>query len=516
MGGGTHTAEPGSRSKRRRPIEETTMASAPTRREFVQMVAAGACGLALNVSGKARQPGAPKRPPNVVLIFMDDMGYGDIGCFGASGYETPAIDSLATDGMKLTDFYVPQAVCSASRAALLTGCYSDRVGIQGALMPWDTVGLGPAEETIADVLRRRGYATACIGKWHLGHLRPHLPLQHGFDEYLGLPYSNDMWPVEFDGKPTTEGNAAKYPPLPLLDGNEPVTHIRTLEDQGTLTGRYTERALDFIDRNKQRPFFLYLPHSMVHVPLGASPAFRGRSRKGLFGDVMTEVDASVGAILQRIARHGLERDTIVLFTSDNGPWLHFGAHAGSAGPFREGKGTEFEGGVRVPCVVRWPGRIPAGSVTSRIASTIDLLPTFAAVAGARLPKNPIDGVNILPLLEGDPRVNPRRTFFYYFAHELRAVRKDQWKLLLPHTSRSYAGQEPGRDGFPGDYGEIKVGLALHDLVADPGERRDVAAAHPDVVRDLQALAESARAELGDALTNRKGRGERAPGRAPTP
>ena len=488
------------------------MANTHTRREFVRTVAAGACGLAWGRAGEAGQAGLPKRPPNIVLVFMDDMGYGDVRCFGATGYETPAIDSLAADGMKLTDFYVPQAVCSASRAALLTGCYSERVGIQGALMPWDTVGLGPGEETIADVLRKRGYATACVGKWHLGHDRRHLPLQHGFDEYLGLPYSNDMWPVEFDGKPATGGNKAKYPPLPLISGNEPIAFIRTLDDQGTLTGRYTQKALDFIDRNKGRPFFLYMPHSMVHIPLGASPAFRGRSKKGLFGDVMMGVDASVGAILQRLARHGLERDTIVLFTSDNGPWLNFGAHAGSAGPFREGKGTEFEGGVRVPCVVRWPGRIPAGSVTSRIASTIDLLPTFAAVAGVPLPKNPIDGVSLLPLLEGDPEANPRRSFLYYYAHELRAVRKDRWKLLLPHTSRSYAGQEPGRDGFPGPTVDLKVGLALHDLVADPGERQDVAAAHPDVVRDLQALAESARAELGDALSDRKGRGEREPGR----
>lgn len=489
------------------------MASRHTRREFVRTVAAGTCGFAVANPGEASPPGAASRPPNIVLIFMDDMGYADVGCFGATGYDTPAIDSLAADGMKLTDFYVPQAVCSASRAALLTGCYSDRVGIQGALMPWDTVGLGAGEETIGDVLRRRGYATACVGKWHLGHLRPHLPLQHGFDEYLGLPYSNDMWPVEFDGKPATTGAKAKYPPLPLVDGNEPVAFIRTLADQDTLTARYTERALDFIDRNRARPFFLYMPHSMVHIPLGASAPFRGRSKKGLYGDVMMEVDASVGAILQRLARHGLERDTIVLFTSDNGPWLNFGAHAGSAGPFREGKGTEFEGGVRVPCAVRWPGRIPAGTVTSRIASTIDLLPTFAAAAGAPLPKLPIDGVNLLPLLEGESGATPRRTFFYYYAHELRAVRNDRWKLLLPHSSRSYVGQEPGRDGFPGEYGEIKVGLALHDLVADPGERHDVAAAHPDVVRALQALAESARAELGDALTQRRGKGERVPGRS---
>ena len=501
-----------------------------TRREFVQTLAAGACGLALPACAGANvkqppRPGSPRggspnrspapsrRPPNIVLIFMDDMGYADVGCYGATGYQTPAIDRLAAEGMKFTDFYVPQAVCSASRAALLTGCYSERVGIQGALMPWSTIGLGSTEETIADVLARRGYATACFGKWHLGHQRQFLPLQHGFQEYLGLPYSNDMWPVGFDGKPAPEGStASKYPPLPLIDGNEQVGVVRTLDDQGTLTARYTERALSFIDRHKDRPFFLYLPHSMVHVPLGVSPAFRGRSGKGLYGDVMMEVDASVGRIVERLESHGIDEDTIVIFTSDNGPWLNFGTHAGSAGPFREGKGTEFEGGVRVPCLVRWPGRVPAGRVTNRIASTIDLLPTLAAAAGAQLPRHTIDGVSLLALLQGDVKADPRRTFLYYYSAGLRAVRKDRWKLILPHTSRSYAGHEPGKDGFPGTTSEVPIGLALHDLVADAGERHDIAAAHPDVVKDLQALAESARDDLGDVLTNRKGKGVREPGR----
>jgi arylsulfatase A-like enzyme len=484
-----------------------------TRRDFCASLAAGTAGLALlGPSSESAPRGTPRRPPNVVLIFMDDMGYGDIGCYGATGYETPAIDRLAADGMKFTDFYVPQAVCSASRAALLTGCYSERVGIQGALMPWATIGLGPTERTMADVLRTRGYATACFGKWHLGHHQPFLPLQHGFDEYFGLPYSNDMWPVDFDGKPATSGAKASYPPLPLIRGNDPAGLVQTPADQDKLTGLYTKHALDFIDRNRARPFFLYLPHSMVHIPLGASPAFRGRSRKGLYGDVMMEVDASVGAITARLARHGLERDTIVIFTSDNGPWRNFGAHGGSPGPFREGKGTEFEGGVRMPCLVRWPGRVPAGSITSRIASTIDLLPTIAAAAGAALPPNRIDGVSLLPILEGDRSANPRRQFFYYYGRQLRAVRRDQWKLMLPHTSDSYAGQEPGQNGFPGKIGQLKVELALYDLGADPGETRDIAATHPEIVAELQALAETARDDLGDALTGRTGKGVREPGR----
>ncbi len=315
--------------------------------------------MALPGTSLAQDPrGTTGRPPNIVLIFMDDMGYADLSCYGASEYETPALDRLASGGLRFTNFYCAQAVCSASRAALLTGCYSERVGIQGALMPWATSGISEREQTIADLLKARGYATACIGKWHLGHHRPFLPLQHGFDEYLGLPYSNDMWPVDFDGRPATSGTKAKYLPLPLIDGNDQVGVIATLDDQATLTGRYTERALRFIDRNRQRPFFLYLPHSMVHIPIAASRAFRGRSRRGLYGDVMMEVDDSVRRIVDRLASHGVENDTLVIFASDNGPWLNFGRHAGSAGPFREGKGTAFEGGVRVPCIMRWPGRVP--------------------------------------------------------------------------------------------------------------------------------------------------------------
>lgn len=486
----------------------------PTRREFLASAGAGACGLALAepLLGSSDARGSGPRPPNVVLIFMDDMGYADVGCYGATGYETPAIDSLAAEGLKFTDFYVSQAVCSASRAALLTGCYSERVGIAGALMPSATIGLGPTEETIADLLKRRGYATACFGKWHLGHHRPFLPLQHGFDEYFGLPYSNDMWPVDFDGTPATQGVKASYPPLPLVRNNDQVGVIRTLADQDTLTGLYTEHALSFIDRNKDRPFFLYLPHSMVHIPLGASPSFRGRSRQGLYGDVMMEVDASVGRILERLARHGLESNTLVIFLSDNGPWLNFGSHAGSAGPLREGKSTMFEGGPRVPCLMRWPGRIPRRTVTSRIAASMDLLPTIAAAAGAPAPRNTIDGVSLLPLLEGRPGTNPRPHFFYYYGRELRAVRKDRWKLLLPHKSTSYAGQKAGENGFPGPTVQIQVGLALFDLVEDVGETRDVSAAHAEVVSELQALAETAREELGDTLTGRKGRGVREPGR----
>ncbi|MCP4711638.1 MAG: sulfatase, partial [Planctomycetes bacterium] len=336
-----------------------------------------------------------KRPPNIVIIFTDDQGYADVGCFGARGFATPNLDQMAGDGMRFTNFYVSQAVCSASRAALLTGCYSNRVSILGALGPQAKHGINSEEQTIAEVIQQRGYATGVFGKWHLGHHRQFLPLQHGFDEYLGLPYSNDMWPIGYDGKPAQSGNKAKHLFPPLIDGNETVAEISSLKDQDTLTTRYTERAVKFIEKNKDNPFFLYLPHTMPHVPLGVSDKFRDQSAQGMYGDVMMEIDWSVGQVLQTLEKHNLQDDTLVIFTSDNGPWLNFGNHAGSALPLREGKGTMFEGGVRVPCIMRWPGRIPQGTVCDKMAATIDLLPTLAAVTSAPLPKNKIDGVNIL-------------------------------------------------------------------------------------------------------------------------
>ncbi len=453
-----------------------------------------------------------KRSPNIVIIFIDDQGYADVGCFGAKGFETPNLDRMADDGMKFTNFYVSQAVCSASRASLLTGCYAERIGIQGALMPWSSVGLNPEEETIAELLKKKGYATGIFGKWHLGHHQEFLPLQHGFDEYLGLPYSNDMWPVGFDGKPVTEGRKVYYPPLPLIENNEKIDEIRTLEDQAKLTTLYTERAVKFIEKNKERPFFLYVPHTMVHVPLGVSEKFRGKSEQGMYGDVMMEIDWSVGEILKTLNKHGLDESTLVIYTSDNGPWLNFGNHAGSAYPLREGKGTMWEGGCRVPCIMRWAGQIPAGSITDKMAATIDLLPTIAAVTGAPLPKKTIDGVNILPLLKGDQVANPRDHYFYYYGGELRAVSQGKWKLYFPHQSRSYVGVEPGKDGFPGPYANLSVGLELYDLENDISETNNVIDQHPEAVAQLKALAEKGREELGDRLTQTKGKGVREPGR----
>jgi arylsulfatase len=492
-----------------------------TRREFLTALGAAAVGITescrtVPIRGDGRVAlQETKRPPNIVLVLTDDQGYADVGCYGAQGFTTPNLDRMAAEGMRFTNFYVSQAVCSASRASLLTGCYAERVGIQGALGPSAKVGLSSDEESIAQLLKRRGYATAIFGKWHLGHHPQFLPLQHGFDRYLGLPYSNDMWPVTYDGKPLAAGQKSAYPPLPLIQDNEKIAEIWTLEDQSELTTMYTEEALRFIDENKDRPFFLYVPHSMPHTPLGVSDKFCVKSLQGPYGDVIMEIDWSVGQILDRLKLHGLDEDTLVVFASDNGPWLNFGRYAGSAGPLREGKGTMFEGGARVPCIIRWPGRIPAGRVCDNIAATIDILPTIAAACGASLPVKTIDGINLLPLLEGQSGANPRDHYFYYYDRGLRAVRQGRWKLIFPHKSRSYVGAEPRQDGFPGPYAQIQTGLELYDLEADIGEKRDVAREYPDIVAGLQALAEKAREELGDALTNRKGKGVREPGRLPS-
>ena len=453
--------------------------------------------------------------PNIVLIFIDDMGYGDLSCFGATQYNTPNIDRLAATGMRFTNFYVAQAVSSASRAGLMTGCYSNRVGVSGALMPYDSIGINPEEEIIPELLGIKGYRSCIVGKWHLGHHYPFLPLQNGFDEYFGLPYSNDMWPVDYDGKPATKDKAANklvYPQLPLIKGNEKIREIETLEDQAILTTLYTEYAVDFINRNKSNPFFLYLAHSMVHVPLAVSDKFKGKSKQGLFGDVVMEVDWSVGEIMKTLEKNGLTQNTLVIFTSDNGPWMNFGNHAGSAGGLREGKGCSWEGGQRVPCLMSWPARIPAGIICNNISSTIDILPTLCAITCADLPLKKIDGVNILPLLEGNFNANPRDVFYYFYRkNSLENIRKGQWKLALPHTFRSYEGKLPGNDGWPGQYSNGNTDYALYDLRRDPGERYDVKESYPDVVEDIKKLADEMRLDLGDENYNIPGINSRKPG-----
>jgi arylsulfatase A-like enzyme len=456
--------------------------------------------------------------PNIVLILMDDMGYGDIGRTGANQYDTPNLNRLANQGMQFTWYYSPQAVSSASRAGLLTGCYPNRVGIHGALMPWATEGINSEETTIAEMLGKKGYHTGIIGKWHLGHHREFLPLQNGFDEYYGLPYSNDMWPVDYDGIPIAEKDTSspkmRFPVLPLIDGNEKVGEVKTFSDQDKLTTSYTERAVRFIEQHKDDHFFLYFPQSMVHVPLGVSDKFRGKSRQGMFGDVMMEVDWSVGEIMKVLEKTGLDRNTLVIFTSDNGPWLNFGNHAGTTGGLREGKGTTWEGGQRVPCIMRWPGVIPEGEICNKLSGSIDILPTLSAITGAPLPEKKIDGVNILPLLLGDKEAEPRNNLLYYYqVNSLEAVQIGYWKLILPHTGyQAYRFHEPGKDGWPGKVGkETITSVQLYDLRRDPGEWYDVSQSYPEKVKELQSLAEEARKDLGDDLTGNPGINRRKAG-----
>ncbi len=462
---------------------------------------------------------ATSSTPNIVVIFIDDMGYGDIGPFGAKGYKTPALDQMAREGRCFTDFLVSSAVCSASRAALLTGCYHERVGIRGALGPNNRNGIADSETTIAEVCKSKGYATACFGKWHLGQHRPFLPLQHGFDEYYGLPYSNDMWPLHPDYAKFPPGTAERkqgYPDLPMHEGNEICDESVDGNDQARMTGDYTRRAVDFIERNRDRPFFLYVPHSMVHVPLFVSDKFKGSSGAGLFGDVVQEVDWSVGQILDKLRELNIAENTLVIFTSDNGPWLSYGNHAGNSGGLREGKGTMFEGGVREPTIMWWPGKIPAATHCNELASTIDLLPTVAGLIGAELPPLPIDGVDISKLLlSREDTPSPRDSFYYYYSGgELQAVRDRQWKLVMAHSFRSMNGKPGGVDGSPADYTQLKTTQKLFDLKADPAESNDVSEANPDVVERLLAMAETARADLGDSLTNRNGPGIRPCGKLP--
>ncbi len=327
----------------------------------------------------------PSKTPNIVLIFCDDLGYGDLGCYGARGYATPNLDRLAAEGVRFTRFYSGQPVCSASRSALMTGCYPSRVSIQGALGPQAKIGINDNELTLAELVKQRGYATAIFGKWHLGHERQFLPTHHGFDEYFGLPYSNDMWPLhpEYAKLPPAVAKRKRgFPDLPLIEGEQVKIAAVTADDQRNLTTWYTEHAVSFINRNHDRPFFLYVPHSMPHVPLYVSDKFAGKTSKGVFGDVIEEIDWSVGQILATLDKHDLAKNTLVMFTSDNGPWLSYGEHAGSAGPLREGKGTCWDGGVREPFVARWPGKIPPGSICHEAAMTIDILPTIAGLIGA--------------------------------------------------------------------------------------------------------------------------------------
>jgi arylsulfatase len=460
------------------------------------------------------------KKPNIILILMDDLGYGDLSSFGALNYQTPNIDQLANQGIKLTNFLSAQAVCSASRAGILTGCYPNRIGISGALFPNSPVGLNPNEETIAELVKEQGYATGMFGKWHLGDKKEFLPLQHGFDEYIGIPYSNDMWPVDLEGKPITKIGAYKQdlPTLAIYEGNEPKIFLNTLEDQSKITNNLTQGSIRFIEKNKNRPFFLYLPHSMPHVPINASPKFKGKSQQGLYGDVLMEIDWSVGEIMKTLKKHHLEENTLVIFTSDNGPWLNYGNHAGSSGGLREGKGTTYEGGQRVPFIAYWKGKIKAGQISNQLAANMDVLPTISYLTQSKLPKKKIDGVNLWPILAGNQQAEPRKKFLYYYRNNnLEAVRVGNWKLVLPHPGRTYEGFLPANDGLSGKLNEnFSVQQGLYDLRRDPGERYDVQQKYPEKLTELLQVAEEAREELGDDLKQQKGKENREIGRIARP
>ena len=406
------------------------------------------------------EDGGGDGPPNVVLVFTDDQGYGDLSCYGHPTIHTPHLDRMAAEGAKLTQFYVGSPVCSPSRAALLTGCYPKRIGMERhVVFPADDWGLNPDEVTLAELLRERGYATGIFGKWHLGHRPGLLPLDQGFDRWFGVPYSNDM--AQFHRKPDTKYQFR----LPLMRDREVIAWE---PDQHFLTKECTEEAVAFIEEHRDEPFFVYLPHSMPHIPIYASPDFEGGSPRGLYGDVIEEIDWSVGQVLAALERVGVLDDTLVIFATDNGPWKQFKAEGGSAGPLRGGKGTNWEGGQRVPCIVRYPRLVPAGAVRREVVTAMDVLPTVAALTGAALPTDrTLDGESMLPVLTGEGELRGERTFLYYKSNgPLAGVRRGPWKLLLK-----------------------KEADQLFHLEHDISEARDVAEKHPELAAELRALAQ---------------------------
>ena len=436
--------------------------------------------------------------PNIILINCDDLGYGDLGCYGSQCNSTPHVDRLASEGVRFTDFYVASPVCSASRAAMLTGCYPPRIGFDRHMVLWpgQAEGLSKEEPTVADLLRQAGYATKIVGKWHCGDQPGFLPTEHGFDEYFGLPYSNDM------GR---QANAPDRPPLPLLRGK---TVIQEQPDQRGLTERYTEEALRFIYANastgsaQARPFFLYLAHMYVHVPLFVPKPFLETSRNGAYGGAVACIDWSTGVLMDALERLGLADNTLVVFTSDNGS--RAGGEGGSNSPCRGIKASTLEGGLRVPCIMRWPCRIRAGRTCDALARSIDFLPTFSRLAGvAAAPDRKIDGVDISPLLLDAHAAPPNDTFAYYWSSTLAAIRVGDWKLHF-HISGWGTEHEPQHE------------RVLYNLAEDPGESTNLYERHPDVVRRLEAAADRIRAELGDSLRGMEGPQKRPIGRVEDP
>jgi arylsulfatase A len=462
------------------------MKSKLNRRGFLKMIGVSAAAVAAGPSlgAPAKATGATK--PNFIVIYADDQGYGDLSCYGATKFKTPHIDKMAEEGMKFTDFYVTAPVCSPTRSSLVTGCYPRRVGMhRHVLFPNSTRGLNHKEITIAELLKKQGYATACVGKWHLGHQKEFLPTSQGFDYYYGIPFSNDMWlpanmtyaddaklPDNFTDDQRKKGER-KRSTVPLMRNEEVIEYPA---NQPELTERYTREVIKFITANKGGPFFVYLPHTMPHYPLHVSKKFKGKSGAGLFGDVIACIDWGVGEILKALKSLGIDKNTLVIYTSDNGP------AAGSAGPLRGRKGTTWEGGMREPCVMRWPGKIPPKSTCSELATIMDLLPTLTKLAGGEAPKDRvIDGKDIWPLMSGKSGAkSPYEAFFYHTSRgQLAAVRCGKWKLHItpPRTRRRKNQPKP----------KPVTGVQLFDLSADINEAKNVATDNPDVVKKLTGL-----------------------------
>ena len=457
-----------------------------TRRVFLQtsMMSLASIGLPASIIGQQRN-----RQPNFVIIFLDDSGWSDFRPFSRTAYATPNVERLARQGCAFHNFYVPQAICSASRASLLTGCYPGRTSVFGAHPP-RARGLNPKFATIGEVLKKSGYRTAVFGKWHVGDQPETRPPARGFDESCGLMYSNDMWQFH----PENPAYWGQHP-LQYWENGKVAIEPVTKEHQPMLTTWYTEHAVDFIKRNRARPFLLYVPHSMPHVPLFVSRKFNGKSGAGLYGDVMMEIDWSVGEIMKALKESGVEDNTLVILTSDNGPWLSYGNHAGKT-PFREGKGTGFDGGTRSACIMRYPGRINSGTICRKVLCSIDFMPTMAYLAGAALPQNPIDGANVWGLIAGTAGFrNPSE--FYAFSTNDRfegIITSDgKWKLHLPHPYNSLA--VAGKDGMPGKYESKTIDMALFDMENDPHETTNVLQEFPDVAERLKGYAEQHRRQF---------------------
>ncbi len=434
------------------------------------LLKSGMAGPSAMLAGTAS---AADRLPNVILIFADDLGYGDLSCYGHPTIVTRHLDRMAQEGMRFTQFYSAAPLCTPSRAALMTGRLPIRSGLTRGLAPWSESGIPDSEITVAEMVKSAGYATTCVGKWHLGHLPPYLPLRHGFDDYFGIPYSNDMSKATNPRAPW----AHKTPPTPLIRGEKTIEHE---PDQSTLTRRYTEAAAEFIRKSSRagRPFFLYMPHTFPHWPLAASELFRGKSLAGLFGDVVEEIDWSVSEIFRVLREQGADRNTLVIFTSDNG------AEGGSAGPLRDGKVTTWEGGVRVPCIAWWPGKVPAGVTTPAFGTTMDLFPTFVRLAGLKMPADRVfDGEDLTPvLLRNEAGREP--LFFYYSDESVQAVRKGRWKLHVAVNNRK-TPPPPGEGDPP----------LLFDVQRDISERRNVAKSQPGVVKELLELINQHKASI---------------------